>query len=105
MWESHDFTSEPSFSWRSSLTDPGKTQLILVKEVVALAFLIRFLEIETTRDVNGAVSGFAYTKLRNDKTYVTVYTLWFRLIATAVVPFLLMLFCNVGIIFYYRKNR
>jgi hypothetical protein len=66
----------------------------------------RFFEIEPTWDADEeVVTGFTYTKLRNDKTYVTVYTLWFRLIATAVVPFCLMLFCNVGIIFYYRKNR
>ena len=66
----------------------------------------RFLEIDPLMDEkNITVIGFTYSDLRTDRTYITAYTLWFRLFATAVVPFCIMLFCNAAIIFYYRKNR
>ncbi len=43
--------------------------------------------------------------LRKNTTYITVYTLWFRLISTAALPFTLMLFFNLKILIYYRRNR
>ena len=42
---------------------------------------------------------------RKNTTYITVYTLWLRLIFTAALPFTLMLFFNLMILLYYRRNR
>ena len=65
----------------------------------------RFFEIQPTWNDGGQIIGFTYTQLRNNQTYINYYTLWFRLITTAIIPFILMLICNLGIIVYYRKNR
>ena len=65
----------------------------------------RFFEIQPTWNDEGQIIGFTYTQLRNNQTYINYYTLWFRLITTAIIPFILMLICNLGIIVYYRKNR
>lgn len=65
--------------------------------------LCRFFEIQAApQDGDG---GFVYTEIRKNKLYITVYTLWFRLIATAVVPFALLCFFNIKILVFYRKNR
>ena len=68
-------------------------------------YSFRFLELETLWNENGEATGFTYSKLRKNKTYLTVYTLWYRLITTAILPFILMFLFNLGIICYYRKNR
>ena len=70
-----------------------------------LPFIYRFFEIKPSWNDEGEMIGFVYTQLRNNQTYITVYTLWFRLVTTAIIPFVLMLICNLGIIFYYRKNK
>ncbi len=51
------------------------------------------------------VVGFKYSELRKDNTYIVVYTLWLRLIFTAVLPFILMVVFNLKILLYYKKNR
>ena len=65
----------------------------------------RLLELTPAVDRNGDVNGFEYTALRRNKLYVTLYTLWFRLLVTAALPFLLMVFFNLRILIYYKKNR
>ncbi len=65
----------------------------------------RFFEIDHIFGDDDKISGFGYSPLRKDETYVKFYTLWFRLITTGVIPFLIMLWCNLGIIIYYRRNR
>ena len=65
----------------------------------------RFFEIEAETDKNGDFVAFIYSQLRKNKTYIKAYTLWFRLVATAALPFFLMLFFNLRILIYYRKNR
>ena len=65
----------------------------------------RFFELTPTFDQDGEFSGFDYTNLRKDQTYVKVYTLWYRLVMTAAIPFSLMVFLNFRIVVYYRKNK
>lgn len=96
--------------------------------VVVVSLLIdapRFLELEA-RDVDPARPGgrlmlvdrtnngwtalasattLTYTKLRRNQLYIKVYTLWFRLFVTAVIPFVLMFAFNLRILIYYRANR
>ena len=87
----------------------GKKILPLSYETILMPIsfeTFRFLEIDPLMDAeNTTVIGFTYSDLRTDSTYLTAYTLWFRLFATAVVPFCIILFCNAAIVFYYRKNR
>ena len=70
-----------------------------------MPFLVRFFELDYTMDPAGHITGFGYSDLRKHETYVVAYTLWFRLVTTAIIPFLVMLCCNLGIIIYYRRNR
>ena len=65
----------------------------------------RFFELTPTFDQDGEFNGFDYTNLRKDQTYVKVYTLWYRLVMTAAIPFSLMVFLNFRIVVYYRKNK
>ena len=66
---------------------------------------VRFFELTPTYDINGSLNGFDYTKLRKNQTYVKVYTLWFRLVMTAAIPFVLMVFLNLKIMLYFKRNR
>ena len=76
---------------------------ILLITIAVDAF--RFFELTPTFDQDGEFSGFDYTNLRKDQTYVKVYTLWYRLVMTAAIPFSLMVFLNFRIVVYYRKNK
>ena len=75
--------------------------------ISAVVDLPRFFELKPMTDKNGIdIDGvFEYTELRRDKVYVTAYTLWARLLFTAVVPFVLMVFFNLRILIYYKRNR
>ncbi len=73
--------------------------------IIILIDAPRFLEMQPILDDDGNVKAFVYTEIRRNKTYIQVYTLWFRLIATAALPFILMLFFNLRILKYYRENR
>ena len=79
--------------------------IIAILIVSAAIDIPRFFEIEAETDKNGEFVAFIYSKLRKNKTYIKAYTLWFRLVATAALPFFLMLFFNLRILIYYRKNR
>lgn len=72
--------------------------------ISAVVDVPRFFELTSAIDSNGVVNGFEYTELRTNKVYVTLYTLWFRLIVTAALPFVLMVFFNVRILIYYKKH-
>ncbi len=67
----------------------------------------RFLEIDLkpANETANTTLSFGYSELRTNQTYITVYTLWIRMIATAGLPFLLMMFFNLGILVYYKRNR
>jgi hypothetical protein len=65
----------------------------------------RFFEIEAETNADGEFVAFIYSKLRKNRSYIKAYTLWFRLVATVAIPFFLMLFFNLRILIYYRKNR
>ena len=75
--------------------------------ISAVVDLPRFFELKPMTDKNGIdIDGvFEYTELRRDKVYVTAYTLWARLVFTAVLPFVLMVFFNLRILIYYKRNR
>ena len=74
--------------------------------ISAVVDLPRFFELKPMTDKDGIDIGlFEYTELRRDKVYVTAYTLWARLLFTAVVPFVLMVFFNLRILIYYKRNR
>ena len=79
--------------------------IIAILVVSAAIDIPRFFEIEAEVDRQGQFVAFVYTKVRKNKTYIKAYTLWFRLVATAAIPFFLMLFFNLRILIYYRKNR
>ena len=65
----------------------------------------RFFELQPTFEEDGELNGFEYSSLRKHQTYVKVYTLWFRLIMTATVPTILMVFLYMRIAAYFRKNK
>ncbi len=74
--------------------------------VCLLIDMPRFFEISPVVSNATAVTvDFKYSDLRKDPVYIEVYTLWIRLVFTAVVPFVLMLVFNVKILLYYKKNR
>ena len=75
--------------------------------ISAVVDLPRFFELKPVTDKDGTdIDGvFEYTELRRDKVYVTAYTLWARLVFTAVLPFVLMVFFNLRILIYYKRNR
>ena len=80
----------------------------LIVGILAVSTVVdapRFFELTPAIDRNGDTNGFEYTDLRKNHFFVTVYTLWFRLIVTAALPFVLMVFFNVRILIYYKKNR
>jgi hypothetical protein len=79
--------------------------IIAILFVSAAIDIPRFFEIEAETDHQGQFVAFIYSKVRKNKTYIKAYTLWFRLVATAALPFFLMLFFNLRILIYYRKNR
>lgn len=58
-----------------------------------------------TDSTTGEVIGFGYSDLRKDQGYIQAYTLWLRLFLTAALPFSLMLFFNLKILIYYKRNR
>ena len=80
------------------------TAILIMSAIVDLP---RFFELKPTTDKNGITidGGFEYTNLRKNKLYVTAYTLWFRLFFTLALPFVLMVFFNVRILIYYKRNR
>jgi hypothetical protein len=89
--------------------------------ILSVAFIIdvpRFFEIDfvtsssnrtaaanATEAAAGSMFQYGLSNLRKNQTFITAYTLWFRLISTAALPFALTLFFNLGILIYYKKNR
>ncbi|TRY77850.1 hypothetical protein TCAL_06148 [Tigriopus californicus] len=63
----------------------------------------RFFEINGVLH-EGRVVDFKYSKLRTNQYYITIYTLWTRMVVTAAGPLLMMVFFNCRILHYYRKN-
>ena len=76
--------------------------ILVISTVIDLP---RFFELTTMTDKEGNIAGFVYTKLRNDPTYITAYIVWFRLIVTAALPLVLMVFFNVKILIYFKRHR
>ena len=56
-------------------------------------------------NVTSEAVGLEYTSLRTDPGYIVAYVMWYRLVMTIAVPFVLMLLFNIKIIAYYRQNR
>ena len=54
---------------------------------------------------NSTIVGADYTKLRKSRDYVVAYHLWYRIITTIALPFFAMMYCNICIFNYYKKNR
>ena len=78
--------------------------------ILLLALLVdspRLVEIsyKPGNETANTTLSFGYSDVRKDQTYITVYTLWIRLIVTAALPFILLMFFNLGILVYYKKNR
>ena len=48
---------------------------------------------------------FRHADHRWSASYVTYYSMWFRLFATAVVPFGALVFFNVKILIFFRRNK
>lgn len=74
--------------------------------IVFLTFAIespRFFEIEGYQR-NGTYS-YKYAKHRWSASYVTYYSMWFRLFATALVPLVALIYFNAKIFVYYRENN
>ena len=48
---------------------------------------------------------FRHADHRWSASYVTYYSMWFRLFATAIVPFAALVFFNVKILVFFRRNK
>ena len=80
----------------------SKFYFVAIITLSALIEFPKFFEVQAT--ANDRVP-FVYTALRENKLYIRIYTLWFRLFATAAIPFVLMVFFNSRILTFYRKHR
>ncbi len=59
---------------------------------------------KTVTEPDGAV-GFEYSDLRTNPTYIVAYIMWYRLLTTIALPFGLMMFFNLKVFTYYKRNR
>ena len=89
----------------SFVTKKARYYILVILGISAIVDVPRFFELTPDLDEGGVFNGFSYTELRQNPVYITLYTLWFRLIVTAALPFILMVFFSLRILFYYRKNR
>ena len=95
----------PKSVYTTYITDSITIPTLGISLITIAVDAFRFFELTPTFDQDGEFSGFDYTNLRKDQTYVKVYTLWYRLVMTAAIPFSLMVFLNFRIVVYYRKNK
>ena len=82
------------------VTKKARYYVVAILLISAIVDVPRFFELTPTIDAEGAFQGFDYTDLRKNPLYITLYTLWFRLIVTAALPFILMVFFNLRIFWF-----
>lgn len=61
--------------------------------------------LQALHDEAGNYVRFQYTSLRRNRSYIMVYFMWYRLITTVALPFLTMMFCNLRVFLYYKRNK
>ena len=88
----------------SFVTKKVRYYILVILLISAIVDVPRFFELTPDIDDEGVFQGFTYTELRKNPRYITVYTLWFRLIVTAALPFVLLVFFTLRILIYYRGN-
>ena len=88
----------------SLVTKKVRYYIFVILLISAIVDVPRFFELTPDIDEDGVWQGFAYTNLRKNPLYLTVYTLWFRLIVTAALPFVLMVVFTLRILYHYRGN-
>ena len=89
----------------SFVTKKVRYYILVILLISAIVDVPRFFALTPDIDDEGVFQGFAYTELRQNPLYITVYTLWVRLIVTAALPFILMVFFTFRILIYYRGNE